>query len=838
MADLPIQDIDMDQVMAMAAAQQRKVDAWCSIESTSDLAFIFTSYEEALREAGRAVADAWSAARVSVQSGLAVPARQVVREASAVSPPVVLKRGPSTGVVRPSSSTEKVVKSKIAPSGYLRDNPPSADCSHQLYAIILACLEQSPQTEDEKAALRAFVQQVAAKAERVTLQNAVRTWAELRIFSNELSLQVSRLTALPIAAFIRQHKTKVRALNSLRWLVKNLKLPFDLSLVVSQTGPRKVSEFGEGARQAPVLPPALVTELGRLAEEKQDHARWSVLFGAQAMVYGVVRFTHLQRSSLRSVEEWTLTFWCSKGKTSGTRQGFLWSMPRHTPQHYDLWPHLEYTLNKYCEISGLPLKSLQWLAVDLDAAKPLGIAGFIQCLQMWMQHCLDRPSSLSSYSLRRVAPTWAALAQLTDEQKLAIGNWTDQARVAVTPARYSAAKWRLSVQLKLSLLGGLRYFGTLERWQDVSLREAKAIFEQDMVASDIALASSSSTVINADLPSPGDNTLALRPSWIRVARARLAPRREALTKGESAPELPVETAVLAPAEVKASPPRPTVSLRPAVQSEDPDELFDALARERWSRPGHSNRPEPFSLVMQGSDGTGNVWLGGMPYADDLPFLRRQRIALLISCMKDCSCDERRGVSAATILQFSLPVGYNGRQRDDAWRDVRLIALATLRAGKSVLLHCRAGVHRGPVGCATLMGFVTRQSFDDCLNRISSQRAIDPQAVLNRMGGDAIMEWGRRAARHDVGQSLPMPWVWKATERRQGLWHVTSPSGTGPASPLCQWRQSADRAFFKGPTIELATTLEAAAHGDRRFCRGCAVHLPADEFLIIKECLSR
>ena len=55
---------------------------------------------------------------------------------------------------------------------------------------------------------------------------------------------------------------------------------------------------------------------------------------------------------------------------------------------------------------------------------------------------------------------------------------------------------------------------------------------------------------------------------------------------------------------------------PDVQSEDPDELFGTLARERWSRPGHSNRPEPFSLLMQGSDGTGStghVWLGGMPY---------------------------------------------------------------------------------------------------------------------------------------------------------------------------------------------------------------------------------
>ena len=144
----------------------------------------------------------------------------------------------------------------------------------------------------------------------------------------------------------------------------------------------------------------------------------------------------------------------------------------------------------------IPNKKLHWLAVDLDAGKPLGISGFVQCMQLWMQHCIDRPSSLSSYSFRRVAPTWAALAALSDDQKLALGNWTDRsAAVATTPARYSSTKWRLAVQLKLSLLGGIRFFGALTRWQEVSLREAKAIFEQDMVASDIALASSTSTVI-------------------------------------------------------------------------------------------------------------------------------------------------------------------------------------------------------------------------------------------------------------------------------------------------------------------------------------------------------
>ena len=75
-------------------------------------------------------------------------------------------------------------------------------------------MEHSPQPESEKEALRAFVQQIAGKSERVTLQNAIRTWAELRIFANQLSLQVSRLTALPVAAFIRQHPTRVRAFNS------------------------------------------------------------------------------------------------------------------------------------------------------------------------------------------------------------------------------------------------------------------------------------------------------------------------------------------------------------------------------------------------------------------------------------------------------------------------------------------------------------------------------------------------------------------------------------------------------------------------------------------------
>ena len=282
--------------MALAAAQQRKVEEWCNeqgIETEADLAYMFTSHVEALREAGRAVADAWSSARVNVQKGLAVTIRQVVRSSEAVSPPV--------GTPRPSSSTRPpvrlvpAIKAKIAPSGYLKEasaESTPANYSHQLYAIVLACLDVPPKTDGER--------------------DLWNRWRPSRRRSP-------------------------------------CRMPFALGLSCAS--------------------------------------------------------------------------FATNSACSGTREGFLWSVPRHTPQHLDLWPILETTLKEYGKMVNIPTKKLHWLAVDLDAGKPLGIAGFVQCMQLWMQHCIDRPSSLSSYSFRRVAPTWAALAALLEDQKLALGNW-------------------------------------------------------------------------------------------------------------------------------------------------------------------------------------------------------------------------------------------------------------------------------------------------------------------------------------------------------------------------------------------------------------------------------
>ena len=64
--------LDMDA--AQAHAEAVKVETWCrkeGIKTSAELAFYFTSFEEALGEAGRAVARSWQVARQSSEKGVA-----------------------------------------------------------------------------------------------------------------------------------------------------------------------------------------------------------------------------------------------------------------------------------------------------------------------------------------------------------------------------------------------------------------------------------------------------------------------------------------------------------------------------------------------------------------------------------------------------------------------------------------------------------------------------------------------------------------------------------------------------------------------------------------------
>ena len=290
----------------------------------------------------------------------------------------------------------------LPPSSYLSGADDKVG-ENQILAIMLGASSFRPTTDSERAAMQDFVGSVVSRAEPVTLRHALVTWGELRARSDQLQVQAAEMNAMQLAAFIREHPAPTRAYNSLFWMVKNLKLTLDLSLVVRPKKRAAPSRFGTGARQAPVLPPAGAAMVESLLESEKGHAKWSLLFAMHCMIFGVVRFQRIQRSTVHSVGDVILTFWCHKGKQTHTRQGFFWQVPRYTTQGVDLW------------------ETLTVVAVDLDAMQPVGMQGFIHMARYWLQDILAKPLDLSSYSLRQVGPTWAALVSLPDDRKLAMG---------------------------------------------------------------------------------------------------------------------------------------------------------------------------------------------------------------------------------------------------------------------------------------------------------------------------------------------------------------------------------------------------------------------------------
>ncbi len=135
--------------------------------------------------------------------------------------------------------------------------------------------------------------EVAKRSEPVTLKNAIRTWQELRSFASSIKIDVAELSALHLATFIQLNASAFRAFNSFNWLVYNLKLHFDTSLVTKPTKRAAPSKFGTGARRAPVLPPVAIYELENVLDRMAGHVKWPVLFAAHCMVFRVVRYTHV-----------------------------------------------------------------------------------------------------------------------------------------------------------------------------------------------------------------------------------------------------------------------------------------------------------------------------------------------------------------------------------------------------------------------------------------------------------------------------------------------------------------------------------------------------------------
>ena len=177
----------MADANARRAVEREKLNTWCAqvgIESASDLAFWFTSYDQALREAGRAVADGWDLARRESEPGMAalvrnIFARETVRQSRPPQPSSIPAISPpSTSVARPKPSSFAVPvrpkKPPAQPAGakggvaalFLRD----------LLGIMVTLMPPPPARHDEYMAnWSSRLEKLCARTEAATIKRVVHT---------------------------------------------------------------------------------------------------------------------------------------------------------------------------------------------------------------------------------------------------------------------------------------------------------------------------------------------------------------------------------------------------------------------------------------------------------------------------------------------------------------------------------------------------------------------------------------------------------------------------------------------------------------------------------------
>ena len=887
--------------MAAAVAEQEalKVQTWLmenGIESTADFAFWFTNYEEALQEAGRAVANAWEIARKTSEPGIAGLVRRIFEaekagQVEAAPVPSQSLRIRPTRAKRPLSAPVPGRR-----SGYEKEVQPSMamdeEVTQKFMDMLLSVGQHRSDNPRARTNFRAIIREVLMRAEPATVKKGLQTWQELQAAMATAS--VVELDAHFLAQFARESSAPTRVYHALRWLGRNFPLSMDLALLVAPT--KQVGGRYGGGRQAPVVPPPLIHFLDDLLTSAADSKQWSAILAAWMMIFGVVRFGHIQRSNLAFWNDAVMVFFCQKGKQIGTREGFFWSIPRFTMGGQDImaiWLPQE----KAIRASMVALKRrFHHCAFDLAEGRPLTIDGFLGAVREHLKVLVTNIGDLTSYSFRRVSATVSALAERSEPEKIALGGWIDRGTgLATTAARYNAQKARQSDQLKIAMMFVLRQLRRVDTWHSVSLSMCVREWNAGMQVADDAIASAGSWTYSAfQIPNmPIIKELSLEKSQVVRLRARTMLKRPLKKASEVAPRIRLVEAGSLPVRSERVAPSSSPTLRPRAE---PEAVSLPVSREEWARQMRARYPtvesvrqaklagelysslrpdvpasianvqifestEPAGSNVEDSapaasaassaapaasaaasadslptlvwKGKGEVWLGGLPTDDNLAFMQSQNITLLVSAM-DKTASELGGYRGSRALQLAVPINSRGRERQEKWLYLRQVLVATLGVGQSAWFHCMAGVHHGPILCAAAVAFVQRLAFWKVYENIETLRVVDRGAVLNRKGGADIFSWAEGiAAAPTEPLKLHLPVQWVASARRNATWHVASTRLVeNRVQPFCKWRQSTTQSVFKGEVITAESVAEAVVIG-REFCKNCLAVVPAGDQALIR-----
>ena len=249
------------EASSLAEVEKEKLRTWCQstgVENASDLAFYFTSFDQALEQAGRVVASAWLDARADTSRGLPVLVRSLFHgEAVPQGRPTPSSATPSRASTAAAAAPAEVPQPSRAASRVSPERAAAVGHTHQLLAVLLGFAPAAPMMSTAARAYLALLAETVCKQfDSATIQRVITTCREVQTAVAAAGLPGP--DAHFFASFVRTHSSPKRVFDDLCWSVRHLQFSWDLQLV-DPPSPSSSCHGTKRLKTQPALPESRVT---------------------------------------------------------------------------------------------------------------------------------------------------------------------------------------------------------------------------------------------------------------------------------------------------------------------------------------------------------------------------------------------------------------------------------------------------------------------------------------------------------------------------------------------------------------------------------------------------
>jgi hypothetical protein len=462
--------------MSLTAA----VKAAFQVETAEDFAYVFCTYDEADKaglDAGLLrIGALWDACRQAASPDANRRAHAVLEKHRAMAAPTPKSHSPLAVAIQPRVAARKHGKIGIT-SSTMGSDKAKREAAAQKAVDLVACCEHSMLHRNlalhsavpaDCDGLREDLLSKLSCFEAASISAHIGMWSKWRYWLREKGLVPHLADAGHLVLFLRiQKQTRcdkaaahgcpgeslsrkgftaaLAAWNHLEWWRCHGGCPVPSDGASSK--PRQPLNAEASVDQAPVLPPTVTLSVATHADTlwggSNERVRQGLLI-SHLMLYGYLRFKHVQRSVLTAMSEHTLFGRCLRGKSNSARASFEWAVPRKGECGFDIGHHLVNQWSKESERAGKPLP---FLIMD-SGGRCVSNSGANEALKDLVD-CTDvvtNPELTTSYSFRRFAVTAAMMRRLDHEALLRLGSWHEKVGTSTDrtpagmPARYTGEK--------------------------------------------------------------------------------------------------------------------------------------------------------------------------------------------------------------------------------------------------------------------------------------------------------------------------------------------------------------------------------------------------------------